>query len=469
MNSKILSSAIKERISIEFLNDDVEAYIIFNMTKEELDMRNRESLVIETSTKLRELGICFGIAKGLFLSELESGKRYLIAKGIAPINGNDCIINMYKLKDSKAELQQDGSVDYYELKLINRVKTGDWLGEKLDATKGIPGKSVKGQPIKASDGKNYPLNYDRSTVMEIWENNKSTLYSRINGAVSYSEERIMVSNHLEIEGDVDFKTGNIKFDGYVTINGTVAAGFHVEATRDIEINGQFGIGHIKGLISTHGSIYIRGGISSKGRVSIKAAKNIFTKFVDNATISCGGTLHIGYYCLNSVVNAKEVILESLNGQIIGGTVTAEIRVIAPIIGSDAEKKTIIEVTGFNRSSLLAELDATFHEIGSLKAEQQRLKQNLAHYDALGHINPFQKKDYEESFERMLSMKDTIKELEEKRKNIASYIKTRGEGEINITKKAFPNCTLCIKKSMVEINSATSAISYFSQDGELKHT
>jgi len=35
-------------------------------------------------------------------------------------------------------------VDHYELNLINKVKTGDWLGERIDPTPGTAGKSVKG-------------------------------------------------------------------------------------------------------------------------------------------------------------------------------------------------------------------------------------------------------------------------------------------------------------------------------------
>ncbi|GAE90023.1 hypothetical protein JCM21531_3602 [Acetivibrio straminisolvens JCM 21531] len=110
---------------------------------------------------------------------------------------------------------------------------------------------------------------------------------------------------------MDFKTGNIIFDGYVTIKGTVTDGFYVEATKDIEISSPIGIGNVKGIKSREGSIYIKGGISSKGSAQISAKKNIYTKFVDNAKLSCGGIAHIGFYCINSTVEAKEVFIESV--------------------------------------------------------------------------------------------------------------------------------------------------------------
>jgi len=52
-------------------------------------------------------------------------------------------------------------------------------------------------------------------------------------------------HHLEIDGDVDFKKGNINFDGFVTIKGTVADGFSVVAVKDVEILGTIGIGSVK--------------------------------------------------------------------------------------------------------------------------------------------------------------------------------------------------------------------------------
>ncbi|MCX8129931.1 MAG: FapA family protein [Clostridia bacterium] len=460
---------LKERIVIDFSSDCLEAYITYNMTKEELDIKNRENLIRETDAKIAQAGIITGVTKDFFMNEIHSAKRYLIAKGIPPIKGNDSVIKMYKLEDSKPEINKDGTVDFYELRLINRVKAGDWLGERLEATKGVPGTNIKGEPIKSLDGKNINLNYDKNSVMEISENNITTLYSKINGAVSYCGDKIMVSNHLEIDGDVDFKTGNIKFDGYVTIKGTVTDGFYVEATKDIEINGQLGLGNVKGITSTHGSIFIKGGIASKGHVEIKAAKNVFTKFVDDTTINCGGTIHIGFYCINSTLKAKEVIIDSSGGHIIGGNISAEIRVVVPIAGSEMEKKTVIEVTGFNRDALNEELQEIFSKINALKAEQQKIKQLLAHFDGHGQLNPFQRKEYNENYERMTYIKDKIKELEENKKDIAGYLKARGEGEINITKKAYPNCTLHIRKSIFEITTVTLPTIYYYQDGELKHT
>jgi len=459
---------LKERIQIDIASNGLSATVTFNVPHEELAAQNREKLIRETLEKLREAGVVYGIKAEVLKGELMPGRPYEIAEGTPPVDGKDSVIRMYQLKDPTPTLREDGKVDFYELKLINMVKAGDWLGERIEATEGIPGRTVKGEEIKPVKGRNYPLNYDKNTVQEVFDNYKTTLYSRVNGAVNYDSGRISVSNHLEINGDVDLSTGNIKFDGYLTIRGTVLDGFSVEATKDIEINGDLGLGNIKGITSTGGSIYIKGGIASKNRAEIRAAKNIYIKFIDNAVVTCGGTLHIGYYCFNSIITAREVIVDSSSGQITGGQVKAEIRVVSPVIGSEIEKRTVIEVTGFNRNQLAESLDRIMNRINELKDEQQRLKSIVTQQDQAS-ASGSHRMEYNAAFDKLLKVREEIRSLENERKNILTYLKTRGEGEICSTKKIYPNCSFIIAKNIIEIQSTMHAVSYYVQSGEIKQS
>jgi uncharacterized protein (DUF342 family) len=457
----------KDKISIEILDNDMKVIVVFNLNPEELDIKSRNKLSVELMEILKRNGVVLGVKSSVLEGELQSGKRYVIAEGIPPVNGHDCIIKMYELKDTKPEVNQDGSVDFYDLKLINSVKAGDWLGERIDATEGIPGKTVKGESVNAEKGKNYSLNYDKTNITEISDGNKTTLYSKIDGAVNYNDGRITISNHLEYVGDVDFSTGNVNFDGFVSVKGTVADGFSIIATKDIEINSELGIGNVKEIVSTQGSIYIRGGIVSKGRAIIRAAKNVYTKFADNAEISAGESVHIGFYCINSIIDARELVLDSSKGRIIGGSIKVEIRVSSPVIGSEMERKTIIEVTGFDRNYMKSELEETTNKLAGMKTKQQQLKLMISHYGDISQLNPFQKKEYTEQVQKMYSLKNEMKELEEKRKNCNYYMKTHGDGEICIGKKVFPNSILIIKKNFIDISAPMMATTFYIQDGEIK--
>lgn len=462
---------LKERFVIDISPDQLTATVILNVQKQEIDISNRDQLIKECTINLEKSGIVSGIKMDVLNNEISCGKQYIIAEGIPPVNGTDSIIKMYDLTEPKPNVSKDGKVDFYELKLIKTVNAGDWLGERIDATEGIPGKTVKGLEINPVPGKNYPLEYDKNSVIEFYDSTskKTILFSRINGAVNYSNGKISVSNYLEINGDVNLSTGNVKFDGFLTIKGTITDGFSVEATKDIEINGDIGVGNIKGITSTGGSIFIKGGVVSKCKSEIVAARHVFTKFVDNAIIHSGESTHVGYYCINSNITAKEVILDSSSGQIIGGNIKAQYRVLAPVIGSEIEKRTVIEVLGFDRDSLVGEVENMLTQINTLKNNQQKLKQTLSSLESLAQPDPFQQKQYMDTSEMLLKLKDEIKDLEEKRKTAIVYLKTRGEGEITVTKKIYPNCMLTLKNRTINITSATLATSYYIQNSQIKQT
>jgi len=458
---------MKDRIELYIADNGLKAELVLNLSPEELDAKNRDGLIREIAAKLNENGVCHGIKKEVLGEELKCGKRFVIAEGTPPLDGKDSVVKMYEMQEAKPLVKENGTVDFYDLKLINRVKSGDWLGERIDATEGTPGQTVKGEMIKAANGKNYPLLYDRNTVKEVVQDNRTVLYSRISGAVNYTDGRLRVLNHLEIAGDVNFSTGNVNFDGYVSIKGTVADGFSVIASRDIEINGDLGIGNVKEIISTGGSVYIKGGIVSKGQVKVKASGNVYSKFLENVTVECSGAVHIGFYSINSNISAKAVTMDSVNGRIIGGNTRAEIMVLAPIIGSESEKRTYVEVLGFDREALKADLDAVFRRISELKNEQQKLKCIISALEGKEGIDAFNRKEYNDAADRMAALKQEIRDLEDKRKNIAEYLKARGEGEIRITKTVYTNSFLVIKKTPVDLPAKSAAVTYFFQDGGIK--
>lgn len=466
-SNPIIIGKLKERIFINVTENKMKALVIFNIPKDELENANLQNLMKETIEKLNSQGIIYGINYSIFSQKFASNTPHVIAEGTASVNGTDSILKLYEIKEPQPQVNGDDKVDFYELKLINRVRAGDWLGERLDATDGTPGKNIFGEILNPVKGKTIPLSYDKNSVTEEKEKGKTVLYSKIDGAVNIINGKLTVLNHIEIDGDVDFKTGNIKFDGFVTIKGTVADGFSVEATKDIEINGDLGLGNVKGIVSTQGSIFIKGGILSRGKVEIKAAKNIYTKFVDDSVIIAGDSIHIGYYCVNSKISAKEVIIDSSSGHIIGGCIKAEIRVSAPIIGSKMDKKTLIEVTGFNREHLKEELSDMTDKISKYKNEQMILKQTVSQLESHKPMGIEQKKELNRTVDRIICLRDEIKTLEDNKKNINGYLKAKGEGEICVSKIVYPRCTLIIKRQTVEISQVTSSITYYSIDGEIK--
>lgn len=463
----LLIGEMKEQMELTVSDNGLKAWITFRLSEEELHFSNRDSLIKKIYSFLNEKGIIYGIKQELLFQELNNNTPYLIAEGIPPQHGEDCKIKMYKIDPPKPEIREDGSVNHYNLKLINKVKAGDWLGERIDATKGVPGRSIFGTDISAADGKNYPLKYDRKTVYEIYQDNVTLLFSKVNGAVNYkNDDSVSVSNHLVINGDVNFKTGNIKFDGCVTISGTVADGFYVEATKDIEINGPLGLSNIKGITSLEGNIYIRGGIAAKNHVEIKAKKNVFIKFLDNVTVKCEGAAYIGFYCINSNIYAKEVYVESFRGNIIGGRIYSHIKISVPILGSVLEKRTVLKLEGFDREKLLSRLEDIENKINHSKTMQSKVRQDLMKMETAKTLTPQETAQYNRKLKQFISIRDNLTHLEESKKNISKYLNIKGEGEIVISKRIYPNCQISIKNHEIEINNSRLHTTFVFKDGKI---
>jgi uncharacterized protein len=457
---------VSERITIEVSHDKMLATIVFNLCEDELVLGNQERLIKETVLLLREKGIVFGVKSEVFLKEIECGKTYIIAEGIAPEAGIDSVVTMLDLMEAKPEVIDTDRIDYYNLSLITTVNADTWLGERLEATEGKDGRTVTGEIIKAKAGIQLPLYYDRKTVYEKLENNKTVLYSREYGAVYYEGRDIALMNPLIIDGDVDFKTGNIIFDGCVIIKGTICDGFYVEATENIEVNGELGLGNIKGITSKKGSIFVKGGILTKGGAKLEAGKNVYVKFVENAVVNCGGTAHIGFYSSNSVINAKEVVVDSADGKIMGGSVKALTRVTSPIIGSETHRRTVIEITGFNRELIKAEMEALNNKINSLKNEYELVKLKIHSYSNRSGLSAIQDRILNDSKERLYTVRNELKQLHDEKDDLDCFLKARGDGEIIVSKRVYPNTAIIMKNKTLVITTAAYAASFVTQGGRI---
>lgn len=454
---------LKERIVVDISGDGLKALITLNVSQDELE---GPEIIREIIAKLNEKGVVYGIKKEALLN-LCTGKAILIAEGLLPEQGKDSQNTYYQIKEVKPEVKEDGNVDHYELNLINMVQKGEWLGEKIHATPGKEGKTVRGTTLKPMPGKNYPLLYDKKTVTEVVEGNKSTLYALRTGAVFYQGESVGVSNHLEIKENIGVKTGNVDFDGYLTVKGTVEDNYTVASTKDIEILGEYGVGSVKEITSSEGSIYIKGGIAGRGKTTIRCKKNLYLKYVADAEIICDGSVHIGFYCLNSNITAKEVILDSMKGQIMGGNINAQVRVIAAVVGSPSEKRTNISVKGFNRSDYKIILDELNDKAETLKAEISKYKQQLSIFSNLYDNGQVHKDQFDSINEKYNSLKTALAEVEENKRNMCNYLKAKGDGEISILKKAFPNTAIEIRKIQKEIQKPVLRVTYYYHEGELK--
>lgn len=458
----------KERIAAEVSTDGLKAYIVLNVSLKELEAQNRRALIEEILSVLSNYQIVYGI-KSEVLKTLVPYEKVLIAEGFPAINGEDAQVRQYMMESPKPQVIDNDRVNHYELNLIHHVNEGDWLGDRKDPTPGIPGKTVSGKNIKPIPGKMLPLLYDRISVREEYKNGITTLYARRSGAVLYKGDKITVYDYMEIKGDVDFRTGNVDFDGFLTVKGTVEDNFVVTANRDIEIMGDYGVGAAQKIESRDGNIYIKGGIAGKNKATIRCTRNLYVKYLKDVDVDCDGTVYIGFYSMNANIRAKQVIIESTKGRIIGGNIQADIRVEAAEIGNRAETRTIIKVNGFDRGTLKAQLDFIIEKLENAKTQMVKIKQLMQIYSSSPSLTPEQRTVYTRVLDNYAAIKDTIRDLEMERKDYAKYLKTPGEGAVVIRSRVFPKVRIEIKGAADETALEAMGSTWYYSDNELHTT
>ena len=224
--------------------DKMKAEVLINMTIDEFQSEKHQ-LLYQIRKTVNDHGIISGLID-LTEDDLLPGNSITVAVGRESKKGQDAKITYIKKPEKKPVIREDGLADYYEMNFVTHVKEGDWLGEKIPLTDGKPGIDIFGNSLAAMPGYDTRLEYDRKSVVEVEEQGKVVLRVLFDGALEFINGIVSVGKHLIISGDVGPETGSITFDGSVTVYGTVMAGYSVNATGDISIEGIEGVTNAKG-------------------------------------------------------------------------------------------------------------------------------------------------------------------------------------------------------------------------------
>ena len=451
----------KPLVECEITSDLMEARIRINSEDAVEDTTN---LVSEILQVLEERGVKEGYLTEVLRGPFPVFTWFAVALGVPPVSGTDAIVRYLPISDRKPTLTSDGKTDFYEMHFIDEVNVGDWLGEKIKATEGTPGKTVTGKILPAMRGKDQPLRFDPKTVRMQDEGDRVTLYSLIEGALEWKNGRIGILHRLTIEGDVGVGTGNIEFSGSIIITGTVQDTFSVIADYDISIMSPLGVGAIDKIISRNGDIYIKGGVYGQGKAHIEAKGSVFVKHANDCSIKAGHEIHIGYYAMGSDLSADIVALDRNKGKLIGGRCIAQSQVIAAFIGTEYERPTHVSVEGFDRKEIQSSRQALIERYQEVKRTLDKVMRIVEAYESvevaledskqIEHANALITRDH---------LQGELLQLESWIKAKTRLLTVRGEGEVSISKMAFPKTFLAIKDRTRSVEKAVKGTFYVDEN------
>lgn len=323
---------------------------------------------------LSEHGISYGVDKKLLDRAVHDRDRYftlyLAAKGKPAFDGRNGNIVDYvpRVIERVLEVDEFGQVDYTALNRICNVKEGQEICRLIRPTEGEPGRTVQDQEVPAKSGKSVPLPKGRNT--EISEDGDALIAS-IAGHVEFSGNSFQVKPVLDIDGNVDFSTGSIKFVGDVNIKGDVISGFSVKAMGNIYVGGVVEAGS---TVKAGGDLTVVKGILGDGTTVIRASGCIFSKYIENATIYVRENLQTDCIVNGSVYCDGEVVVRSGRGSIIGGRVWAARKISASAVGAKSECKTSVSLGGLPCTNF--ERDLVKQELRELGQDLERLEAQL---------------------------------------------------------------------------------------------
>ena len=197
---------LRESYSLKVSQDKMEAYARFyppsvnggRMTAEEF---------------LRDLEIK-GIKFGVLVEEIRQFMAFpqyctdlKVAVGAPVRHGTDARIEYYFETElnTKPTLNEDGSVDFFNLNTVSHCKKGELLARRFPEDPGDLGKNIYGERMNPREVKRDALRYGKNVILS---EDRQTLTADANGHVTLSDGVVSVSNVLELE-NVDISTGNI--------------------------------------------------------------------------------------------------------------------------------------------------------------------------------------------------------------------------------------------------------------------
>jgi uncharacterized protein (DUF342 family) len=459
---KVLLGTVKENmklypfVKVKTSGDLMEAWAcVYKGLDPDLVHVTRQEIDGEIQLNAIKYGVIEEAVESLLTSEAYFQKK-VIARGQPRIQGEDARIqfnfNPMGLEIRPVELE-DGSVDYYNLDLIQVVEKDSVLVEKIPVVEGRPGITVRGNTLLPNKGKDARV--AAGTNVRLSEEDGTKLYAGVSGHVVCKDGKVHVYPVFEVKEDVGFGTGNIRFPGNVIVRGNVQATFSVIAQGDVEIKGI-----LEGYVEAGGHLKVGKGIV---RGKARAKGNIFVHHVENGKVEAGGDLTVSEAILYSLVTARgNVSVGGKRGLISGGSIASYRSVSAKTIGSPLSTATEI-ILGVTKETL-EEYQTLCKELLDLQKTDQKIQQVVTAFEGMkAQTKSPLPKDKQASYDRiLLSRTDNqskLNEYQRRKEELEFQLSHLDFVSLNILDVMYPGVTLTIGKDTLHLKDEVKHCTY----------
>ncbi|MFA9378881.1 MAG: DUF342 domain-containing protein [Lachnotalea sp.] len=456
-----MADKTSDKTYVRISNDEMEAYLYLAVPEDGHEYSSSELYELLSQNR-----VLYGINE-MEIDEIADKRIYyreiLIAQGIRQTDGVEgkYTYNFNTNPSGKPTIREDGTVDYWSVFAVQTILEGDIIAVYTPSTAGTQGRTVTDKIIEGKRGKDLLPLKGKGFISE----DNITYTSLLDGKIEFQNNRIHITNLLEIKEDLDFNNGKIDFRGDVVIHGNVESGSHIKSGGSVTIDG-----NVESITIISGKdVILRKGLQGGGKASIQAGGNIFAKFIEGANVEAKGSIQADVL-MNSVVIAGDGIeISGKKATIIGGTVMAISRIDVPIAGNEAETKTQLSV-GID--------DELKERIIKLKSVSEIIDDMIKEINT--ELDELERKKDEGPLFARSQAKDRIMELLRKKikyiSDKAEFSKELGELEektcraknacIVVSKYTYPGVTIKTNSASIVIEEKQVAMKYRYEGGEV---
>lgn len=268
-----------------------------------------------------------------------------------------------------AEVSDDDRIDYYAHQSFVRVRKADHVATIHEPTPGTDGRDVTGRTLPATPGKALTITIEPS----LSKLGDGRVIAQLDGLLTYQGKKLRVDPILEIQGTVDFSTGNIDFDGDVVIRRDIRDKFFVKATQNVTIEGLIDASHI----DCGGNLSARRGVAGRGEGTLHVHGDAHVGYLDAVSGRIDGSLHFAKEMMHCTISVGAHLVSDI-GRVIGGRVTVGGNIRIAELGSESETPTALRLTsapddGSPAGKAASEIAALRKQIAGWKKELETLQ------------------------------------------------------------------------------------------------
>lgn len=416
---------------------------------------------------LQQKKIVYGVDEGMIRKLLQTREyctEYLIGKGTPPTMGTDAkiVYNFSTRKSLKPRHNDDGSVNYHDLNIISKVEEGQCIARLIPAVPGKPGRDVLGMELQPKEVQNLKLSFSNNIRMS---EDGTELYSEVTGHASLVDGKVFVSGVYEIPADVDNSIGDVNYPGNVHVKGNVKSGFIIHANGDIIVEGV-----VEGAqLYAGGQIIVKRGIHGMGKGLLSAKGNVVIKFIEGATVKCGGYVETESIIQSAVSANTEVIVSGGKGLIRGGSVRVSNKVSAKVIGSVMGIATHIEVG--TEPKKLERYNQLQQEARAIGKKIEQIRPILLNYsEKMKKGIPFTPEQIYYVKTQMIALKTLQQQyapVNEEVNRLRMEFVGSGRAKVEVHDIIYPGVTIKISELSMTTKRERSYCRFYKEDGEVK--